>query len=160
MPDRTDRDRLLELTAAIVSAHVGANGVEAHELPTMIKSVFQALTGVEAAEVEVVKAEPAVPIKRSIFGDHLVCLDCGKSFKTLKRHLRTDHDLAPEKYRAKWGLPIDYPMVAPSYAKTRSALAVSIGLGRKRQEAGLIPEPAVKVIKTPAAKRGRRKSNA
>jgi predicted transcriptional regulator len=152
-----DRDRLLELTAQIVSSHVGGNTVEPDALPSLITQVFQTLCSIGTGEVEAVKAEPAVPIKRSVFGAHLVCLECGKSFKMLKRHLSTDHSLTPEGYRTKWGLPTSYPLVAPNYAKIRSALAVSIGLGRTRQGVAGSPPPAVQVTKLPEARRGRRK---
>ena len=157
VPDRTDRDRVLELTAKILSAHVGANSVEAHELPSLITLVFRTLSGVETAGAEPEKAEPAVPIKRSVLSDHLACLECGKSFKTLKRHLRTYHSLPPDKYRLKWGLPISYPMVAPDYAATRSKLALNIG---KRRGIAKAPAPAMQVTKIPEVKRGRRRMSA
>jgi predicted transcriptional regulator len=134
--------------------------VGAAALPALISSVFQTLCGLGTGEVEPAKAEPAVPIRRSVFSGHLVCLECGKSFKTLKRHLNTDHDLPPGAYRARWGLPTSYPMVAPDYAKTRSALARSIGLGRKRREIAEASPPILQVTKIPEARRGRRRKTA
>ena len=120
----------LELTAQIVSAHVGKNNVDADQLPGLIQDVYRAL--VSAGEpVDVPKArDPAVPVKKSVFNDHIVCLECGKNFRVLKRHLETDHQMTPEQYRERFGLPRDYPLVAPEYAETRSRLAKEIGLGR------------------------------
>jgi predicted transcriptional regulator len=154
---------LLQLTAGIVSAHVSNNPVARDDLPALIVTVHRTLAGVGTAVAEPVRAEPAVAVKKSVFADHIVCLDCGRSLSMLKRHLRTDHDLSPEAYRQKWGLPASYPMVAPDYAATRSSLAKSIGLGRKREEPAPAPEPvAAKPAKSakpaaPPAKRGRPK---
>lgn len=121
---------LLSLTADIVSAHVANTSVGASELPALIKTVYATLAGLgAAAPVPEVKQEPAVPIKASIKPDHIVCLEDGKKLKMLKRHLRTHFNLTPDAYRAKWGLPADYPMVAPNYAKQRQSLAKQIGLG-------------------------------
>ncbi|MDA0220629.1 MAG: MucR family transcriptional regulator [Proteobacteria bacterium] len=122
---------VLEMTTEIVSAFVSNNDVEASALPGLIESVHRALVaqGSLAAEAAA-SAEPAVAVKKSVSAEHIVCLDCGRKLKTLKRHLRADHDLSPADYRAKWGLPADYPMVAPSYSKARSAFAKQIGLGR------------------------------
>lgn len=122
---------VLEMTTEIVSAFVSNNDVEASALPGLIESVHRALVaqGSLAAEAAA-SAEPAVSVKKSVSAEHIVCLDCGRKLKTLKRHLRADHDLSPADYRAKWGLPADYPMVAPSYSKARSAFAKQIGLGR------------------------------
>jgi predicted transcriptional regulator len=127
----TDRSDLIEMTADIVSAYVGANTVIAADLPALIHSVHHALTNVSDAPAAPTEApkEPAVPIKRSIAPDYLICLDDGRKFKSLKRHLRTKYNLSPDEYRAKWGLPKDYPMVAPNYAKARSNLAKQMGLG-------------------------------
>jgi predicted transcriptional regulator len=127
-----DRSDLIEMTADIVAAYVAANTVEAGELPALIHSVHKALNGVAAGHevVEATPKEPAVPVKKSITPDHLICLEDGRKFKSLKRHLRTKYDMSPEDYRAKWGLPKDYPMVAPSYAKARSDLAKQMGLGQ------------------------------
>jgi predicted transcriptional regulator len=121
---------LIELTAGIASAYVENNTVAAGDLPALIQSIHQALAGVGAPVVvaEVSKI-PAVSIKKSLGDDFLICLEDGRKFKSLKRHLRTKYNLSPEDYRAKWGLPKTYPMVAPSYAASRSALAKQMGLG-------------------------------
>jgi len=130
----------LELAADIVSAFVSKNSVPAADLPALIGDVHEALNrianGSAQQAVEEPKA-PAVPIKKSVQPDYIVCLDDGKRFKSLKRHLRTVYDLTPEQYRAKWGLPASYPMVAPNYAAARSELAKQIGLGARRRT----PEP-------------------
>jgi predicted transcriptional regulator len=125
-----NRDELLVLEAQIVSAHVANNTVAPGDVPKLINDVYYALTDVGRASNAAVSAEPAVPVKRSVTPDHLICLECGKHFSMLKRHLRTDHQLMPDQYRQKWDLPSSYPIVAPNYAKTRSALAKKIGLGR------------------------------
>ena len=132
-------DQLLSLAAQIVSAHVGHNAVPVEDLPALIKSVYATLVQPEAQTPEPEKREPAVPIKKSVFADHIVCLEDGKKLKMLKRHLHTSYGLTPEQYRAKWGLPANYPMVAPNYAEKRSTLAKAIGLGRKPAA----PEPEV-----------------
>ena len=125
-----DHHDLLGLAAQIVSAHVSNNATAPDQLPKLINDSHHALATVGQKSAEQPKAEPFVPIKKSVFADHLVCLDCGKQFSTLKRHLRTDHQMTPDQYRQKWGLPSGYPLVAPDYAKVRSALAKKIGLGR------------------------------
>jgi predicted transcriptional regulator len=127
-----DHSELLTLTSDIVAAHVSNNSVASSDLPSLIESVFGTLSGLgtEAAEPEV-ELKPAVPIKKSITDDFIICLEDGKKLKMLKRHLKTAYDLSPEEYRAKWGLPHDYPMVAPNYALKRQQLAKKIGLGRK-----------------------------
>jgi predicted transcriptional regulator len=132
-----DKSEIIEMTADIVSAYVGNNSVAAGDLAALIQSVHRALSGVTGAPepVEAAPKEPAVPIKRSIQPDHLVCLEDGRKFKSLKRHLRTKYNMSPEDYRAKWGLPKDYPMVAPSYAKARSELAKQMGLGQGGRQA-------------------------
>jgi predicted transcriptional regulator len=126
-------DRIRILTADIVSAHISRNNISVDQLPALIRDVHQALATVGQAPVESIKAEPAVDVKKSVFPDHIVCLECGASMKMLKRHLATDHGMTPEEYRAKWGLPATYPMVAPEYAATRSQLAKDSGLGRKKE---------------------------
>ena len=127
-----DRGELLALTAEIVSAHVGNNAIAGAEVGALIQSVFDTLSGLAANEpATAVELTPAVPIRRSVADDHIVCLEDGKKLKMLKRHLMSDHGLAPEAYRAKWGLKPDYPMVAPNYSAQRQALAKQIGLGRK-----------------------------
>ena len=132
---------LLALTTEIVAAHVSNNTVAVGDLPAVITSVFRALRGVGQGEAEK-PAEapvPAVPVKRSIRPDFLVCLEDGRKVKMLKRYLATRYGLTPEEYRRRWGLPGDYPMVPPAYAAQRSAMAKQIGLGRKRAAA---PPPA------------------
>jgi predicted transcriptional regulator len=125
-----DHYDLLGLAAQIVSAHVTNNAVSVDQLPKLINDVHHALATVGQVVAEQPKAEPFVPIKKSVFGDHIVCLDCGKHFSMLKRHLMTDHQVTPNQYRQKWGLPSSYPVVSPNYAEVRSALAKKIGLGR------------------------------
>lgn len=127
-----DKPELLEMTADIVSAYVGNNTVSAETLPSLIASIHAALSGVSngPVEAEPEPKEPAVPIRKSIAPDFLICLEDGRKFKSLKRHLRTKYDMSPEEYRTKWGLAKDYPMVAPNYAKARSDLAKQMGLGQ------------------------------
>ncbi|MEM1385552.1 MAG: MucR family transcriptional regulator [Pseudomonadota bacterium] len=128
----TDHNELLNLTSDIVSAHVSNNAVPTTELPGLIETVFATLSGLGAAPQEVVEElKPAVPIKKSVTADHIICLEDGKELKMLKRHLKSAYNMTPEEYRAKWGLPPDYPMVAPNYAAKRQELAKKIGLGRK-----------------------------
>ena len=126
-------DRIISLTVAIVSAHVGANQVAAEKLPGLIRDVYQALTTASEVPVEAIKTKPAVDPKKSVFADHIVCLDCGVSYKMLKRHLDAEHQMTPDEYRTKWGLPSSYPMVAAEYAAARSELAKDSGLGRKAE---------------------------
>jgi predicted transcriptional regulator len=123
-------DRFLGLTAQIVSAHVANNNVPMQQIPALIRDVHRALATVGYMSVGSAKAKSAVEASKSIFVDHILCLDCGGSFKTLKRHLFAEHQLTPDAYRAKWDLPLSYPMVAPEYAAMRSRLK-GIGLGRK-----------------------------
>ena len=125
-----DHEQLLTLATEIVSAHVRHNAVPADQLATLIQQVFSTLATVEQKTAEPRRPDPAVPIKQSIRAGHIVCLDCGKQFSMIKRHLLADHKLTPEQYRQRWGLPASYPLVAPNYAKVRSALAKKIGLGR------------------------------
>jgi len=130
-------DAFIELTADVVSAYVSNNPVPVGDLPGLIAQVHAALTGiVGSVSPEVEPLKPAVPIRKSVTPDYIVCLEDGKKFKSLKRHLSTRYGMTPEEYRAKWGLPADYPMVAPSYAATRSALAKTMGLGRKPNDLG------------------------
>jgi predicted transcriptional regulator len=125
----------IELTADIVSAYVSNNSVQAAEIPALISQVHGALLRVSSGqgEASAEPLKPAVPVKRSITNDYLVCLEDGKKFKSLKRHLRTQYNMTPEQYREKWGLPPDYPMVAPNYAAARSRLAKQMGLGQQRR---------------------------
>lgn len=127
-----DKAEIIEMTTDIVSAYVGNNSVAAADLPALIQSVHRALSGVSGGvePVEVAPKEPAVSVKKSITPDYLICLEDGRKFKSLKRHLRTKYNMSPEDYRAKWGLAKDYPMVAPNYAQARSNLAKQMGLGQ------------------------------
>jgi predicted transcriptional regulator len=120
----------LTLTAQIVAAFVGKSTVRDDQLPKLIREVHRALVTVGEAPAELAKAEPAVDVKKSVFADHLICLVCGGSFKTLKRHLDSEHETTPEQYRATYGLPHRYPMISADYTKVRSAMAKKIGLGR------------------------------
>ncbi len=129
---------LVDLTAEIVAAYVGKNTVTQAELPKLIGEVHRALSGAvshPAAREELTEIKPAVTIKKSLTADYLVCLEDGKKFKSLKRHLRSHFNLSPEQYREKWGLPADYPMVAPNYAQARSSLAKRMGLGQRKGRA-------------------------
>ena len=129
-----DRQELIEMTAEVVSAYVSANQIDHQDLPALIETVFGALKSVSSAVDGAVEPDlaPAVPVKKSVTPDYLICLEDGKKFKSLKRHLRTRYDMSPEDYRSKWNLPHDYPMVAPNYAKARSDLAKKMGLGTAR----------------------------
>jgi predicted transcriptional regulator len=135
MSNADEQNGLIELTADIVSAFVSNNSVSAGEVPALIGEVFSALSrvGSGAPAVPAEPAKPAVSPKKSITPDYLICLEDGKKFKSLKRHLRTMYNLSPEQYREKWGLASDYPMVAPNYAEARSRLAKEMGLGQKRK---------------------------
>ena len=127
----------LELAADIVSAYVSNNSVPSGDLPSLISDVHGALLRVAGGQVEAPAEapKPAVAVKKSVTPDYIVCLEDGKKFKSLKRHLRTTYSLTPEQYREKWSLPADYPMVAPNYAKARSELAKEMGLGQQRRKA-------------------------
>ncbi len=139
------KEVLITLTSDIVAAHVSNNNVAVEDVPGLITSIYGALAslGDAAPEPEAARPEPAVSIRASVKPDYLVCLEDGKKLKMLKRYLRTNYDMSPEEYRARWNLPADYPMVAPNYAEKRRELAVKIGLGRK-----------------PGQKRGRPRKNA
>ena len=143
MDDDSNHPELLSLTAKIVASHAGSNKLATSELPALIGSVFEALRTAGAVEVEqpVEALVPAVPIRKSVTPEFLVCLEDGKRLKMLKRHLATRFNLTPAEYRQRWGLPNDYPMVAPAYAAQRSELAKSIGLGRRPVDAEPEPEP-------------------
>lgn len=135
MSDTSARDEMLvTLTSDIVAAHVSNNSVAVSDLPLLISNVYGALSGLQKEVVPVlVKPEPAVSIRSSIKPDFIVCLEDGKKLKMLKRHLMTHYQMTPDDYRAKWGLPADYPMVAPNYAEQRRTLAKKIGLGTSRR---------------------------
>ena len=135
MDEMVETSNLIELTAEIVSAYVSNNSVSSGDLPNLINDVYRALqsTSNAASQPEPEPLKPAVPIKKSVMPDYIICLEDGKQFKSLKRHLRTHYDMSPEEYREKWNLPADYPMVAPNYAAARSALAKKMGLGQQRR---------------------------
>ncbi|MFA5952883.1 MAG: MucR family transcriptional regulator [Hyphomicrobium sp.] len=144
---------LLDLTTSIVSAYVSNNNVQPADLVALIASTYSALAGLgsEAAPAPAAALIPAVPIRKSVTPDAIICLEDGKKFKSLKRHLNTSYGLTPEQYRVKWGLPADYPMVAPAYAEARSALAKSMGLGRKAAAGpALKPAPRTKATRAKA----------
>ena len=133
-----NKNKLVELAAEIVAAYVGNNPVPQAELPKLIGEVYRSLesaVGGEALKDEQGELRPAVNVRKSVTSEYIICLEDGKKFKSLKRHLRTHYSLSPEQYREKWGLPADYPMVAPKYAEARSSLAKRMGLGQRRKVA-------------------------
>jgi predicted transcriptional regulator len=131
MADQTANAEVLGLTAQIVSAHVSNNSVTTDALPGLIQDVYRTLAGVGREPATPSKPQPAVPVKKSVFADYIICLEDGKKLKMLKRHLKTAYNMTPDQYRERWDLGSDYPMVAPSYARHRSSLAKKIGLGTK-----------------------------
>jgi predicted transcriptional regulator len=135
MAENSGGSSFIELTANIVSAYVSNNSVSGADIPNLIGQVHSALMRVSVGQVEAPAEplKPAIAVKRSVTSDHIVCLEDGKKFKSLKRHLRTQYNMTPEQYREKWGLPPDYPMVAPNYAAARSQLAKQMGLGQQRR---------------------------
>ncbi|MBM9400819.1 MucR family transcriptional regulator [Gluconacetobacter azotocaptans] len=172
------KGQLLTLTSEIVSAHVSRNAVQTNALPDLIRAVYEALAsvGMPAETANAEKPTPAVPIKRSVFPDYIVCLEDGKKLKMLRRHLGSAYGMTPEQYRERWGLPADYPMVAPNYATRRSELARAIGLGHKtggeppaalsspatdvlaEENSVPVPNESPHVTVLPERKRGRRKA--
>jgi len=137
MNGETPSKELLTLTTEIVAAHVSNNTVPLGELPTLIEQVYRSLATIGAeAPAAPERPTPAVPVKKSVTPDYIVCLEDGKKLKMLKRHLKTAYDMTPEQYRERWGLPADYPMVAPNYARQRSKLAKQIGLGTRSRRNG------------------------
>jgi predicted transcriptional regulator len=127
--------KFIELTANIVSAYLRNHSVPASDIPGLISQIHSALSRVSSgADLAAEPLKPAIPVKKSITPEYLVCLEDGKKFKSLKRHLRTQYNMTPEQYREKWDLPMDYPMVAPNYAQARSALAKQMGLGQQRRK--------------------------
>ena len=141
MENAPEKPNLLALTSEIVAAYAGNNSVAVGDLPALIRNVFATLRATGQVEEKAPgEPMPAVPIKRSVGTDYIVCLEDGKKLKMLKRHLATRYNMTPDDYRRRWGLPADYPMVAPAYAEQRSSLAKKIGLGRKPDAA---PAPAV-----------------
>lgn len=130
MAEKTEHNELLVLTTEIVSAHLSNNSLSADEIPALIQRVYKTLASVGTEQTAFAeRPQPAVPIKKSVTPDYIVCLEDGKKLKMLKRHLKTAYNMSPEEYRERWGLPADYPMVAPNYARQRSSLAKEIGLG-------------------------------
>jgi len=149
---------LTSLAADIVSAYVANNAVGSDKLPDLIGYVYGALSraSLQAVEPEKVELKPAIAVKKSVTPEYIICLEDGQKFKSLKRHLKTHYDMSPEEYREKWGLPRDYPMVAPSYAAARSDLARNMGLGRRGAEiAGTQPEVPAKAEPAEKPKRGK-----
>jgi predicted transcriptional regulator len=137
MTDSANAGDILALTTEIVAAHVSNNTVSVADLPHLINQVYQSLSTIGTGTVPVAeRPQPAVTVKKSITPDYIVCLEDGKKLKMLKRHLKTAYNMTPEDYRERWGLPADYPMVAPNYAKQRSRLAKEIGLGTRARKAG------------------------
>ena len=159
MDDANNRQELLSLTTEIVASFTGNNMLAVAELPALISSVYTALrsAGTDKLEPAAEAPVPAVPIKKSIRPEFLICLEDGKKLKMLKRHLATRYNMTPDQYRQRWGLPRDYPMVAPAYAAQRSALALQIGLGRKAAPAPKKPEPTRTPPKPTRRAGGRRK---
>ncbi|MCO5163955.1 MAG: MucR family transcriptional regulator [Mesorhizobium sp.] len=141
MNEHVERDQITSLTADIVSAYVSNNPVPAGELANLIGNVYKSLLAVSAGgqDAPTEPQKPAVPVKKSVHQDYIVCLEDGKKFKSLKRHLNVHYSMTADEYRAKWGLPADYPMVAPQYAAQRSELAKKLGLGRKKSAPPPIP---------------------
>jgi predicted transcriptional regulator len=153
MSDTPTSTNALQLTARIIAAHVSNNAVESIALPALIISVFMTLNQVGEGAPAQEPPQPAVPVKKSVFPDYLICLEDGKKLKMLKRYLRNSYNMTPDEYRHRWKLPSDYPMVAPVYTARRSVLAKSIGLGRKRSEtAAMVEKPVQKLA------RGRKKA--
>ncbi|HEX2940631.1 MAG TPA: MucR family transcriptional regulator [Rhodopila sp.] len=133
MAERPEDAKILGLTAQIVSAHVANNAVHPEILPGFIRDIYKTLANIgNPPPAPVEKAQPAVPIRKSVFPDYIICLEDGKRLKMLKRHLATAYNMTPAQYREKWGLDASYPMVAPNYAEKRSSLAKQIGLGTRR----------------------------
>src|ERR1700679_520185 len=152
MAETAAKETILTLAVQIVSAHVQHNKMQSEELPGFIQQIYKTLHSVGAEPAGRDNPAPAVAVKKSVFDDHIICLDCGKKLKMLKRHLMTDHGMTPEQYRGRWSLGRDYPMVAPDYASKGAALAKKIGLGRK---SGTKAPPRAKAVKVPGRKPGR-----
>jgi len=136
MTEQTTPGELLGLTADIVASHVSNNKVEVADLSNLIQEVYRTLSAVDGGAGAKERPQPAVPIRRSVTPDYIICLEDGKQLKMLKRHLKTAFNMTPKEYRERWGLPADYPMVAPNYAKQRSQLAKNIGLGTRGRKGG------------------------
>ena len=159
-----NNERLVELTADIVSAHVSNNSVAISDVPIVLQRVHDALSSLGVSAPKLEEKNPAVSIRASVKPDYLVCLECGRKQKSMKRHLQTAHDMTPAQYRAEFGLSHDYPMVAPNYSETRRAMAKRIGLGRKKgatKAAGAAKPTAARAPRKPrAAKRAGRSPTA
>jgi predicted transcriptional regulator len=151
----TEKGGLVGMTADVVAAYVAQNTLPSTELPSFIQQIHATLQQVASGTQHIADqpSTPAVPVKKSVTKDYIICLEDGKRFKSLKRHLRSSFNLSPEEYRKKWGLPYDYPMVAPNYAQTRSQLAKSMGLGNLRQKAKLAAS-SMRGARKAAPKRG------
>ena len=134
MDEKSEKSELVELTTDVVSAYVSNNTIVPSDLPNLINEVYEALSRASAKSAKPLREDlkPAIPKNKSISDDYIICLEDGKRFKSLKRHLRTHYNLTPEEYKEKWNLPHDYPMVAPNYAKARSKLAKKMGLGQRK----------------------------
>jgi len=163
MSDTATGLNFVEIAADIVSAYVSKNSIPASELPELLAKVHGSLTSIAGGQAKTEQAEPktpAVPVKKSVTPDFVICLEDGKKFKSLKRHLRTTYNLSPAEYRAKWDLPHDYPMVAPNYAKARSELAKQMGLGQQAGRSRSKGTDKVGASKSEASARGRSKKAA
>lgn len=136
MPEETNSPELLSLTSVVVAAHLSANKVPSSEVAPLISIVYQALAELRIQGAPGVRPEPAVPVKKSVTADYIVCLEDGRQLKMLKRYLRTSYGMTPEQYRQRWNLPASYPMVSPNYAKKRSKLAKDRGLGTRPRRKG------------------------
>jgi predicted transcriptional regulator len=157
----TEKFVVLDCTASIVAAYVTNNTIQKENLPALIADTFYSLSQINRPAAVVQELKPAVPIKRSVQPDHIVCLEDGKTFKSLKRHLKNQYSMTPKEYREKWGLPADYPMVAPNYARARSELAKKMGLGRRAMPVAIAQPPQAPVKsakKAPAKKKATAKS--
>jgi predicted transcriptional regulator len=157
MVETSSPDVVLRLTVQIVAAHVENNQVAIDALPGLIEQVYRTLRETTQEPTEAERPVPAVPVKQSVKSDFIVCLEDGKKLKTLRRHLMTSYNLSPAQYRARWGLPADYPMVAPNYAKLRSSLAKKIGLGRKAEASARATAPGRTTGREGARKAGQRR---
>ena len=153
MSEEAKPTELLPLVTDIVAAHLSNNNVPSAELPQLIRDVYHALAAASGGgPAPLARPEAAVPVKKSVTPDYIVCLEDGKKLKMLKRHLRTAYDMSPEQYRERWDLPADYPMVAPNYAKQRSKLAKAIGLGTRPRQRARLTGPSKPLSGAPTAK--------